>query len=217
MKRTITMLVMLVVMVMVASAQIITDMEPGVLYLSNGTKVYTSTLPAAHYRLNATIEQCIAETQYEAYAREARHYQVSPNAVYGGGMYGIGVAGIYGGVGFGATGSSFSIGNGHWSVGTSSTNYGGYKTKTTGIKIGSFHIGTSSAKYEQPAVSTPSYTRSVDSSSVSYEAQKKADAKKATTRYSQTRRSNVNNGQTTTKKVTTTSRDTASSANMWMY
>lgn len=210
MKRTVVMMLMLVVMVMVASAQVITYIEPDAIYLSNGTKVYTSQLPPAHFRLHATIEQCIAETQYNSYQKEARKYQLTPGAVYGGGMYGMGMIGMYGGVGLGTTGSTFSIGNGHWSVGTSSTNYGGYKTKSTGIKIGSFHIGTSSAKYVNQ------YNTRSDSSA-SYQIQKKADAKKAAQRYSQTRTTGVtNNSQTsTTQKATTTAKDTT--RRMWMY
>ena len=214
MKRTLITLMMLVVVVFVASAQVITYIEPGVLYLSNGTKVYTSQLPPAHFRLHATIEQCIAETQAEAYANEARKYQVHPNAVYGGGMYGMGMGmiGMYGGVGYGATGSSFQIGNGHWSFGTSTSNYGGYTQKFKGLKIGSFKIGTTSASYEQPTM--PNYTTR-SSAAETQPSSVSVDALKKVTRNSQTRRSNVNNGQTSTKKATTTTRDTAS--NMWMY
>jgi hypothetical protein len=210
MKRTVVMMLMLVVMVMVASAQVITYIEPGVLYLSNGTKVYTSQLPPAHFRLHATIEQCIAETQAEAYANEARKYQVHPNAVYGGGMYGMGMVGMYGGVGFGATGSSFQIGNGHWSFGTSTSNYGGYTQKFKGLKIGSFKIGTTSASYEQP-----NYTTTTRSAAETQPSSVSVDALKKVTRNSQTRRSNVNNGQTSTKKATTS--DTATKTNLWMY
>ncbi|MBQ8482271.1 MAG: hypothetical protein IJ532_07035 [Alphaproteobacteria bacterium] len=212
MKKTMTLLVMLVV-VMMANAQIITDMAPGILYLSNGTKVYTSQLPMAQYRLNATIQQCIAETQAEAYAREARHYQVSPNAVYSGGVYG----GMYGGVGFGATGSSFSIGNSHWGIESSSSNWGGYQTKSSGIRIGSFHIGSSSAEYVQPTVATPSYTRSADTSSTSYQARKKADAAAATQRYSSMRSKGVVGNGTTTTTNTTSTYTTSNGSNLWNY
>ena len=125
-------------------------------------------------------------------------------------MYGAGMYPYYG-----ATGSSFSIGNGHWSVGTSTSNYGGYKRSSTGIKIGSFHIGTSSAKYEQPTVATPNYTRSANTSSASYQAQKKADAQKATARYSAMRNAGVVKGSTKTN--TSSNSTTTAPTGMWMY
>lgn len=209
------MVISMVVMAMVSNAQIITDMdmesgEP-ILYLSSGQKVMRSTLPRANYHVGATIEQCISETAYRKYAEEARHYQMPA------GGYGAGI--MYGGypVVYGGSGTSFSIGNEHWGFSSSSSNYGGYKASSTGVRIGSFHVGTSSAGYSQPTTSTPSYTRSA--SSASYEAQKKADAKAAASRYSNMR--NVNgSGNGSVNKTTRTASNlkTASNGgNLWNY
>jgi hypothetical protein len=170
------MVFMVVVIAMVANAQVITDIvrENGStawVYMNNGQKVRYESLPrGVHYERGYTPEQCIQRSAANAYYDEMQHYQLPVNAGYG--MYGaVGVpVGIYGG-----TGSSISIGNEHWGFSTSSSNYGGYKTSSTGVRIGSFHIGTSNAGY---------------TSSSSYETQKKADAKAATTRYSNMKSNN---------------------------
>jgi hypothetical protein len=207
MKRTLITMMMLVVVMMVANAQRIAsqDYVDGIpyIFLDNGMRYDARDLPAANYRNHLTIEECIAERQYEQQAALLRRYRIN---AYEYGMYG----GFYGGyVPYGAEGSSFSIGNSHWGVSTSSSNYGGYKRSSTGINIGGFHIGTSGAKYERPTTATRGTT---STSSASYKAQKKADAKKATARYSQMR--SAGNGQTSTK-ATTTTKDTTSA--MWMY
>lgn len=208
------MLLVMLTVVVVANAQRIASQDyidgTAYIFLEDGRRIAARDLPSANYRNGMTIEQCIAERQYELASKEARRYRVDPSYdVYG--MYG----GVYGGYipYYGAEGSSFSIGNGHWSVGTSTSNYGGYKRSSTGIKIGSFHIGTSSAKYEQPTVATPNYTRSANTSSASYQTQKKADAKKAAQRYSQMR-AGVVNGST---KTNTSSNTTTAPTGMWNY
>lgn len=206
MKRTLITMMMLVVVMMAANAQRIASQDyidgTAYLFLEDGRRIAARDLPSANYRSGMTIEQCIAERQYERQAAEARRYRVDPSCdVYG--MYG---AGMYGGYipYYGAEGSTFSIGNSHWGVSTSSSNYGGYKRSSTGIRIGSFHIGSSSAKYERPTtVATPSYT-----------AQKKADAAAATKRYSQMRANGVVKGST---KTNTSSNTTTAPTGMWMY
>lgn len=207
--------VMLIVVALAGNAQRIASQDyidgTAYLFLENGMRIAARDLPSANYRNGMTIEQCIAERQYERQAAEARRYRVDPSYD----VYGYGAYGVYGGVPYyGATGSSFSIGNGHWGVSTSSSNYGGYKRSSTGIKIGSFHIGTSSAKYEQPTVATPNYTRSANTSSASYQTQKKADAKKAAQRYSQMRAGVVNGS---TKTNTSSNSTTTAATGMWMY
>jgi hypothetical protein len=208
MKKMMMLLVMLTVVV-VANAQRIASQDyidgTAYIFLEDGRRIAARDLPSANYRSGYTIEQCIAERQYERQAAEARRYRVDPSYdVYG--MYG----GVYGGYipYYGAEGSSFSIGNSHWGVSTSSSNYGGYKRSSTGINIGGFHIGTSSAKYEQPTY------RGTSTSSASYQAQKKADAKKATARYSQMRANGVVNGST---KTNTSSNTTTAPTGMWNY
>lgn len=165
--------VMMVMVAIVANAQVITDMDVNYIYLSNGTKVRYTDLPDAHYHLHASIQECIAETAYNKYAEEARHYRVPVGAGYG--YYG---AGMYGVPVYGGESSSFSIGNEHWGVSSSSVNYGGYKMSSTGVRIGGFHIGGSKSGYSR-------------TSSASYEAQKKADAKVAAKRYSQMKTAGV--------------------------
>ena len=199
------MLLVMLTVVVVANAQRIASQDyidgTAYIFLENGMRIAARDLPSANYRNGMTIEQCIAERQYERQAAEARRYRVDPSYdVYG---YGVGMyGGVYGGY-YGAEGSSFSIGNSHWGVSTSSSNYGGYKRSSTGIRIGSFHIGSSSAKYERPTtVATPSYT-----------AQKKADAKKAAQRYSQMRAGVVKGSA----KTNTSSNTTTAPTGMWMY
>ena len=207
MKRTLITMMMLVVVMMAAAQRIASqDYVDGTayLFLEDGRRIAARDLPAANYRSGYTIEQCIAERQYELASKEARRYRVDPSYD----VYGYG-AGMYGGyMPYGSEGSSFSIGNSHWGVSTSSSNYGGYKRSSTGIRVGSFHIGTSGAKYEQPTYAT----RGTSTSSASYQAQKKADAKRAT-RYSQMRSAGVVNGSTTTNTSSTTTAPTG----MWNY
>lgn len=217
MKKMMLTVVMLIVVALAGNAQRIASQDyidgTAYIFLEDGSYRLARDLPSANYRSGLTIEQCIAERQGERMAALARRYRVDPNAdAYGYGMYG----GVYGGyVPYGAEGSSFYIGNSHWGVSTSSSNYGGYKRSSTGINIGGFHIGTSSAKYEQPTVATPNYTRSANTSSASYQAQKKADAKKAVARYSQMRSAGVVNGSTKTN--TSSNSTTTAPTGMWMY
>ncbi len=199
MKRTLITMMMLVVVMMAANAQRIASQDyidgTAYIFLEDGRRIAARDLPSANYRSGYTIEQCIAERQYELASKEARRYRVDPSCDvygYGVGMYGAGMYPYYG-----AEGSSFSIGNSHWGVSTSSSNYGGYKRSSTGIRIGSFHIGSSSAKYERPTT------------------QKKADAAAATKRYSQMRANGVIKGSTKTN--TSSNSTTTAPTGMWMY
>ena len=190
-------------MVLGANAQRIASMDmvsgQHMLFLENGVAVNTRDLPGGvQYHVGMTIEQCIMRSQQEAYAANARRYQMPIGAGYGAGM-------MYGGYPmYGATGTTFSVGNEHWGFSTSSSNYGGYKTSSTGLRVGSFQIATSSAGYSQPTASTRGTT------TVSPE-QKKADVKAATARYSNMRSSGVVNSgsvQKTTTTSTTSSNNT---------
>lgn len=210
MKKMMLTVVMLIVVALAGNAQRIASQDyidgTAYIFLENGMRIAARDLPSANYRSGMTIEQCIAERQYELASKEARRYRIDPSYdVYGmyGGVYGGGMYPYYG-----AEGSSFSIGNSHWGVSTSSSNYGGYKRSSTGINIGGFHIGTSSAKYEQPTY------RGTSTSSASYQAQKKVDAKKATQRYSQMRANGVVKGSTTNTSSNST---TTAPTGMWMY
>ena len=182
---------------MVANAQRIAEQryENGmaVAYLENGQRVLMSELPAARYRNGETIQQSIARTQYEDAVAYSSRFRVNS---YDYGMYG-GMYGMY--PVYGGEGTSFSIGNEHWGVSSSSSNFGGYKTSSTGIRIGSFHIGTSSAGYTK---------------------QKKADAKAAAQRYSQMKSAGVtassSNGNGNTNSANTTMR-TNGGASVLLY
>lgn len=167
----------MVMVAMVANAQRIAEQRyengAAVAYLENGQRVLMSELPAARYRNGETIQQSIARTQYEDAVAYSSRFRVNS---YDYGMYG-GMYGMY--PVYGGESSSFSIGNEHWGFSTGSSSYGGYKTSSTGVRIGGFHIGGSKS----------GYTRS--SSTASYEAQKKADAKVAAKRYSQMKTAGV--------------------------
>lgn len=183
MKKMMFFVVMLVCAV-VANAQRIADMgmENGqrVIYLENGQKIFSSSIPNSNrFRRGETIQQGLARTQYEDYSAEAAKYCLTSNT-YG---YGYGAAmypAVYGGMYpvYGGESSSFSIGNEHWGVSSSSSNYGGYKTSSTGVRIGGFHIGGSKSGYTHQ-------------SSASYETQKKVDSKAAAQRYSQMKAAGV--------------------------
>ena len=169
--------IVMLVVAMTANAQRIASMcmENGhsVIYLENGMKLDARAIPNAHrLHVGETIEYGQARIASDDYYREAIKYQVPVNTgMYG--MYGVAVpVGIYGG-----TGSSISIGNEHWGFSTSSSNYGGYKTSSTGIRIGGFHIGTSKAGFTKPtaersnsntknSVATSASTRSTTYSNV---------------------------------------------------
>lgn len=196
MKKMMFFVVMLVCAV-VANAQRIADMgmENGqrVIYLENGQKIFSSSIPNSNrFRRGETIQQGLARTQYEDYAAEAAKYCLTSNTYgYGAAMY----PAVYGGMYpvYGGSGSSFSIGNEHWGFSTSSSEFGGYKTSSTGVRIGGFHIGGSKS----------GYTRQ---SSASYEAQKKVDSKAAAQRYSQMKAAGVtassSNGNTNSANTT---------------
>lgn len=189
MKKMMFIFVMLVMVAMSANAQRIAEQryENGVAvaYLENGQRVNMSDLPAARYRNGETIQQGIARTQYEDASAYAARFRV--NNSYGYGMYGAGMYPVYGG-----SGSTFSIGNEHWGFSTGSSEFGGYKTSGTGIRIGSFHIGTSKSGYTQP-----SYNNGTSYEAAPTASQKKAAAKAAAKRYSQMRAAGVtSNGNT---------------------
>ena len=195
----------MVMFAVVANAQVITDMDVNFIYLSNGTKVRYSDLPDAHYHAYATIDQCIAETAYNKYAEEAKHYRLPVGAGYGAGYYGA--YPVYGG-----ESSSFSIGNEHWGVSSSSSNYGGYKTSGTGIRIGSFHIGTSKSGYTQP-----SYNNGTSYEAAPTASQKKADAKAAAQRYSQMKATGVTRSSSNGNSNSNTTLKTNSGTSVLLY
>lgn len=206
MKRTMMFVVMLVGMVICASAQYITKISPrdGVIYMSNGATVsYEAVaaqmaaqgLRADQLRPGETLQYGAARMATENYTREVERRGMNTPANIYGGMYG----GMYGGVMpvLGTSGSSFSIGNEHWGFSTSSSNWGGYKTSSTGLRIGSFQVGGSTSGY----VGDSSYT-----------ARKKADAKTAAARYSATR-SNNNKVSGNSSSTRTTTTNTSKSTN----
>lgn len=152
MKKMFFIVMMLVVAVCSGSAQYITRMDPyeDVIYFSNGAEMQYSVLQAhmaqmglrvGHLRNGETLQAGIARLQRKAVRDEIERRGL--NTVCGGGYYGAGYAMPI----FGGSGSSFSIGNGHWGVSMGSSNYGGYQTSGAGLHIGSFHVGTSSAGY----------------------------------------------------------------------
>lgn len=152
MKKMFVLFCMLIGMSTMVEAQVITRIKQVTgsetwVYLSDGRKVLYDTLPqGVFYSEGKTIEECIALAAYKKYADEASCYQLP---------VGAGMAGIYGMYPIlGGNGTSFSIGNEHWGFSTSSSNYGGYKTSSTGIRIGGFHIGTSSAGYSKNDTTT---------------------------------------------------------------
>jgi len=182
--------IVMVMVAMVANAQRIAEQryENGVAvaYLENGQRVNMSDLPAARYRNGETIQQGIARTQYEDASAYAARFRV--NNSYGYGMYG-GYYPVYGG-----SGSSFSIGNEHWGFSTGSSEFGGYKSSGTSLRIGSFQIGSTKSGYTQP-----SYNNGTSYEAAPTASQKKAAAKAAAKRYSQNRA----NATATDSNVTT--------------
>lgn len=195
MKKMMFIFVMLVMVAMSANAQRIAEQryENGVAvaYLENGQRVNMSDLPAARYRNGETIQQGIARTQYEDASAYAARFRVTTNN-YGYGMYG-GYYPVYGG-----SGSSFSIGNEHWGFSTGSSEFGGYKSSGTSLRIGSFQIGSTKSGYTQP-----SYNNGTSYEAAPTASQKKAAAKAAAKRYSQNRA----NATATDSNVTTTTSD----------
>lgn len=185
MKKMMFFVVMLVCAV-VANAQRIADMgmENGqrVIYLENGQKIFSSSIPNSNrFRRGETIQQGLARTQYEDYAAEASKYCLTSNTYgYGAAMY----PAVYGGMYpvYGGSGSTFSIGNEHWGFSTGSSEFGGYKSSGTSLRIGSFQIGSTKSGYTQP-----SYNNGTSYEAVPTASQKKADAKVAAKRYSQMR------------------------------
>lgn len=129
MKKTMMVIMMLVVAVMSANAQVITSMDMedghGVIYLSDGRKIDARSIPGSNrLRVGETIEWGLARTSYDDYAREAAKYQLP----VGGGWYG----------GLGTTG--ISVGNKHagFSIGLP-MGYPGMGAGV-GVRIGSFHF-----------------------------------------------------------------------------
>lgn len=207
MKRTLVMMFMLI-SVVCASAQYITNVSPrdGVIYMSDGsvvsyeavaTQMAAQGLRADLLRSGETLQFGAARMAAENYKREVeRRGYNTPANIYGN-VYGVGV---YGGVMpvFGTNGKSFSIGNNHWGFSTSSSNWGGYKTSSTGLRIGSFQIGGSTSGF-------------VGLDSPSYKNQKKADAKAAAKRYNTTRSNSKVSGNSRSTRTTTTSSTTVKS------
>lgn len=194
-------MVTMLICVVCASAQYITNVSPrdGVIYMSDGsvvsyeavaTQMAAQGLRADLLSPGETIQFGAMRQQAENYTREMeRRGYNTPANIYGGVYGGIGV---YGGVMpvFGTSGKSFSIGNEHWGFSTSSSNWGGYKTSSTGLRIGSFQIGGSTSGF-------------VGLDSPSYNNQKKTAAKKAAARYSATRNSKVSGNSRSTRTTTT--------------
>ena len=199
MKKFMFFVVLFVMSAVAVNAQEIISIGAGQIRLANGvvidgTKIENPHLLRVGEDINAGLARIAQQTamrrrQEAMNAAYTDMYAAMSGAYYGGGYYGgayyggavAPVAPVYGG-----GSSSFSIGNDHWGFSTSSSNYGGYKSSSTGVRIGSFHIGTSNSGYSQPTMATPSYTRS----SASYEAQKKSDAKAAAKRYSAMKKNN---------------------------
>ena len=192
----------MLISVVCASAQYITKISErdGVIYLSNGATVSYEAVAAQmaaqgiradQLRPGETLQFGAIRQQAENYKREVeRRGYNTPANIYGN-VYGVGV-----GVGmvpvFGTNGKSFSIGNNHWGFSTSTSNWGGYKTSSTGLRIGSFQIGGSTSGF-------------VGLDSPSYNNQKKADAKAAAKRYNTTRSNSKVSGNSRSTRTTTTS------------
>lgn len=173
----------MVVMAMVANAQRVVNIYQGWAYLDNHQKVQICNLPCAGnwVRIGYTIEESYAMAVQEAAMREEMMYMSSPE-VAAAGMYGAGMTGMYGMPIYGGSGSSFSIGNEHWGISTSSSQYGNYKRSATGLRIGSFNVGMSNAGYTQPTTATSPYTTATSGltrGTAAYENQKHADARAA--------------------------------------
>lgn len=160
-----------------ANAQVITDMDANYVYLEGGVKIPYASLPPASYHINGTIEGCINETAYRAYAKEARHYTRSgAGAYYGGGVYG-GVMPVV----FGGNSSSFSVHTKNVGFDTYSTEFGGYKSSGTGLRVGDVNIRMSNSGYRnRTSTATPSYTRSATTSNVKNNAVSNASVRNTT-------------------------------------
>jgi len=129
MKKMMLTIVMLIVAVMSANAQVITSMGMedghGVIYLSDGRKIDARSIPGSNrLRVGETIEWGLARTATDDYYREAAKYQLP----VGGGWYG----------GYGSAG--ITIGNKHagFSIGLP-VGYPGMGANV-GVRIGSFHF-----------------------------------------------------------------------------
>jgi hypothetical protein len=195
----VTMLISMVVMM--CNAQYITKISErdGVIYLSNGATVSYETvaaqmaaqgLRADQLRPGETLQFGAMRQNAENYTKEIeRRGYNTPANIYGS-VYGVGV---YGGVMpvFGTNGKSFSIGNQHWGFSTSTSNWGGYKTSSTGLRIGSFQVGGSTSGFV--GLDSPSYTN------------QKNNAKKAAARYNTTRSNSKVSGNSRSTRTTTTS------------
>lgn len=129
MKKTMMVIVMLIVAVVSVNAQVITSIgyEDGhkVIYLSNGTKVDGRLVPESNrLRVGETIQYGQSRIAYEEYAREAAKYQLP----VGGGWYGgLGTTGIT--VGNKHAGFSISLPVGYPGMGAG-----------VGVRIGSFYF-----------------------------------------------------------------------------
>lgn len=201
MKRMFVMVTMLICVVML-KAQYITNVSPrdGLIYLSNGTAISYETVAAqmAAQGLRAdllspgeTLQFGAMRLQAENYRREIERRGLNnPVNLYGVGI-GVGVMPV-----FGTNGKSFSIGNNHWGFSTSSSNWGGYKTSSTGLRIGSFQIGGSTSGFV--GLDSPSYTNQKNNA-------KKAAAKRY---YNNNSTGNSRSTRTTTTSSTTVKSDT---------
>lgn len=156
MKKFFVMMVMLMAMVMSANAQLITDMGmisgEAVVYLEDGRIIPLSCLPRAVYHAHATIQECQAETANRMMAERARHFNGMYTGVYGAGMYPM----------YGGKSSSFSVQTKNVGFDTYSSEYGGYKSSSTGFRWGDVNVRMSNSGYSN-STATPSYTRSARS------------------------------------------------------
>ena len=205
--------VMMVMFAVVANAQYITKTCPmdGLIYMSDGSAMdydqvnsylISLGLPGAgHLHTGETLQENILRMQRNKNSEIIRRRGLdTPYSGYG----------MYGGVGmamtmpiFGGNGKFISLGNEHWNFTHSESNFGGYKTSATGVKVGSFDFQIGSSGYQEPTAtaSTGCYTRGT-ASSASYETQKKADTKKASAAYSMKKNNVAASGNTRSTSYT---------------
>lgn len=130
-----------------ANAQEIVDISCGVAILENGMRVDVSRIPDGHLLrvgedLGYSIQkaQALAAQKRRVDAMNAAYSDMYTGAYYGGGYGGAVVAPVVIGGGYESRG--ISVGNEHWGFSTNSTKCGAYKSGSTNVRVGGFHIGT---------------------------------------------------------------------------
>lgn len=170
------MFVFFMVMAINASAQEIISMGCGEIVLQGGIVIDASRIPNAHMLrlgedLNSGIQRVnmLVAQRRRMEAMKAAYtdmYTMAANAAaYGGACYGVAPVAVGG-----YESSGFSIGNEHWGFSTNSTKCGAYESGSTNVRIGGFQIGTYNSGISKAA--------------------KKADAKQAAQRYSNSMKKN---------------------------